>query len=601
MPKDLWDITDRKSTKTKLELIKSTFYVWLTIWQAQNWINNEWYVIDLFAGQGFYTDKGKKVPGSSVIFLKQIKNQIKKLKDKGIEIHLFSIEKNKRNFENLKNEINGYLEENACINDVVDCKILNGDCNEEIDYVLEEISNKKENPLFVLVDPTGLQIKRRTMDKIIDLKNTKDILFNYILEGVRRTSGIELKKIRGEKISRREIKAVDTLKSFLGNDIKIIERKKPEDLKVLKSYVNATYSEKNLYVVGYNVEYPDRKDDLYYLLFASKNKKIVQIVKDIYARQKEKIKGKTLFNSKEFYIKSILEITPVRNEKELNYYFIKRKHLLYKTKVEYGDWTINHIIGCSHGCRFPCYAMMMAKRFGWVKSYEDWRKPRIAENALDLLEKEIKKYKESIRFVHLSFMTDPFMYDFKKGELIPEVKNLSMQIIALLNKNGIRVTTLTKGFYPIEEIVKSDLLKSNEYGITLVSLNQEFKVRFEPYSAPYEKRIESLYGLHKAGLKTWVSIEPYPTPNLDYSAKNIEKLLEKIKFVDKLVFGKINYNTQSKHFEENEDFYKEISQKVINFCEKNGIKYHIKVGTPTSSNEINGKKDTKYIFSDSNE
>ncbi|MCX7911219.1 MAG: radical SAM protein, partial [Endomicrobia bacterium] len=46
---------------------------------------------------------------------------------------------------------------------------------------------------------------------------------------------------------------------------------------------------------------------------------------------------------------------------------MERKSLLYKTEVEYGDWTINHIIGCKHGCKFPCYAMMMAKKFGWVK------------------------------------------------------------------------------------------------------------------------------------------------------------------------------------------------------------------------------------------
>jgi len=46
---------------------------------------------------------------------------------------------------------------------------------------------------------------------------------------------------------------------------------------------------------------------------------------------------------------------------------ITRKSLLYKTAVEYGDYTINHVEGCSHGCRYPCYAMMMAKRFGKVQ------------------------------------------------------------------------------------------------------------------------------------------------------------------------------------------------------------------------------------------
>lgn len=40
---------------------------------------------------------------------------------------------------------------------------------------------------------------------------------------------------------------------------------------------------------------------------------------------------------------------------------IERKTMLYKTGVEYGDYTINHVQGCAHGCKFPCYAMMMAK------------------------------------------------------------------------------------------------------------------------------------------------------------------------------------------------------------------------------------------------
>ena len=89
--------------------------------------------------------------------------------------------------------------------------------------------------------------------------------------------------------------------------------------------------------------------------------------------------------------------------------YIKRKSLLYKTGVEYGDFTINHIEGCSHGCRFPCYAAMMARRFGKIESYSDWIKPKLVENALELLDKEIPKYKDEINFVHLCFMTDPFI------------------------------------------------------------------------------------------------------------------------------------------------------------------------------------------------
>jgi len=47
-----------------------------------------------------------------------------------------------------------------------------------------------------------------------------------------------------------------------------------------------------------------------------------------------------------------------------------RKTMLYKTEVEYGDYTMNHVLGCAHGCKYPCYAYLQKKRFGEVKSYE---------------------------------------------------------------------------------------------------------------------------------------------------------------------------------------------------------------------------------------
>ena len=79
---------------------------------------------------------------------------------------------------------------------------------------------------------------------------------------------------------------------------------------------------------------------------------------------------------------------------------ITRKSLIYKTNVEYGDYTINHIQGCSHGCKYPCYAYLLKKRFGVVKTYEDWISPCIVENTLELLDKEIPKFKDKIQSLH---------------------------------------------------------------------------------------------------------------------------------------------------------------------------------------------------------
>jgi len=217
--------------------------------------------------------------------------------------------------------------------------------------------------------------------------------------------------------------------------------------------------------------------------------------------------------------------------------------------------------------------MMMKKRFGIIKDYRDWRRPKIVSNALDLLDKEIPKYKSKMDAVYLCFSTDPFMYLHK------EVANLSLKIIERLNKDGIRSVVLTKGKYPKILTDVETYGKNNEYGITLVSLSRKFKVMFEPYAAPLNERIKSLKILHDKGLKTWVSMEPYPTPNL--VKQDLIKILEKVSFVDKIIFGRLNYNKKSTQFKNNKDFYNDCVEIVIQFCKKNKIDYHIKDGTQT--------------------
>ena len=233
------------------------------------------------------------------------------------------------------------------------------------------------------------------------------------------------------------------------------------------------------------------------------------------------------------------------NKKKLQYK--TKKSLLYKSKVEYASWSINHIENCAHGCKFPCYAMLMAKRFGRIKTYEDWLSPFLVENSLELLDKEIPRYKKKIDFVHLSFMTDPFMTGY------PEIEEMTLKIIEKLNKNNIKVTILTKGIYPNNLTDSSKYTLNNEYGITLVSLNEDFRNNFEPFTAKHKERINGLKHLSNAGLKTWVSIEPYPTPNLD-KKQNLDELLDSIKFVNKIIFGKLNYNITANRSEANNFF-----------------------------------------------
>lgn len=254
--------------------------------------------------------------------------------------------------------------------------------------------------------------------------------------------------------------------------------------------------------------------------------------------------------------------------------YIQRKTMLYETGVEYGDYTMNHVLGCAHGCLFPCYAFQQKKRFGQIKDYEEWMKPYLVQNTLQLLQKEIPKLRNKIQSVQLCFSTDPFMYQYD------EIKNMSLAAIEMLNAAGIKCTVLTKGILPIELADRKKYPLENEYGITLISIDEEYRKKKEPYASPYIERLAAMKALHDKGCKTWVSIEPYPTPN--QIEQELRELLETISFANRIIFGRTNYCTEvSKGYPVHKHFYNVKAQEVINFCMQTGIDYYIKEKTIT--------------------
>ncbi len=247
---------------------------------------------------------------------------------------------------------------------------------------------------------------------------------------------------------------------------------------------------------------------------------------------------------------------------------IERKSMLYKTKVEYGDYTMNHVLGCSHGCKYPCYAFLMAKRFGKVKTYEEWCNPVLVSNTLELLDKEIPRLKDKIKNVQLCFTTDSFMYGYD------DVCKMSLASIKRLNQDDIPCIVLSKGELPYK---LASFSKKNVYGITLVSLDEGYRENYEPGSAPYEVRISALEALHAAGCRTWVSMEPYPTPNL--IEQSLHNILERVSFADRIIFGRTNYNKTVSSYPRVKSWYNDQATQVIAFCKSKGIDYYIKKGT----------------------
>lgn len=251
--------------------------------------------------------------------------------------------------------------------------------------------------------------------------------------------------------------------------------------------------------------------------------------------------------------------------------------LLYKSKVEFEDYALNPFVGCSHGCRYPCYAMMMAQRYDNTMTAERWVNPQLRadpEIIYRILKSEIRRLKYDINEVHLCFTTDIFMYRQ------PELIKVSLGIIQILKENNICYKALTKGIIPVDDIIRIENIRpdlglfdepvENSYGISLVSLDESFRERWEPGAAPYRDRLEALRKIHFAGLKTFIYMEPF-SPE-DTSLDELRNILEQIKFVDKITFGSWQYNQAKSGKQE----YPEYVDLITDFCHLNNIGLKVK-------------------------
>ena len=145
----------------------------------------------------------------------------------------------------------------------------------------------------------------------------------------------------------------------------------------------------------------------------------------------------------------------------------------------------------------------------------------------------------------------------------PEVETLSLGIIERLNARRVRASVLTKGLLS-PALAHRPFRRDNTLGISLVSLDEGFRRRFEPGAAPYADRIAALRALHEAGCRTLVHIEPYPTPNI--VQQDVRPLLEAVAFVDELYFSGWNYSPLPGRCPDRERFYREQARVVRAFC-----------------------------------
>lgn len=206
----------------------------------------------------------------------------------------------------------------------------------------------------------------------------------------------------------------------------------------------------------------------------------------------------------------------------------ERKSLLNVSGVNWPDhvgnfpilYNCNIGMGCLHNCIY-CYAPLVLK-----KKRNTWKNWMPAINSVELLRKEIDKPAGRVMF---SSTTEPY--------LDPQ---MARTILKMLLDSKHYILIITKRSDVINDI---DILRNRnnvEVGLSITGLDDDAVQKWEPNAPPVSQRIMAASILHKAGIKTFASIEPW-IPGVTHPIKIVKKLDN---VIDRWVIGALNYMHQ---------------------------------------------------------
>lgn len=171
------------------------------------------------------------------------------------------------------------------------------------------------------------------------------------------------------------------------------------------------------------------------------------------------------------------------------------KSLLNKSAI--ADYCVNPYVGCQHGCRY-CYAAGITFRFR--RRQEEWGEfLDVKVNAVDVLGREVRRRR--VGKVYMSSLTDPY-------QPVERKYGLTRKILEILVGKGFPIIIQTKSNLVTRDI---DILKrnsSNEVGVTIVTMDENVRKDFEPFSSSSEERLEAVRLAKENGLKTYVFFGP---------------------------------------------------------------------------------------------
>jgi len=190
---------------------------------------------------------------------------------------------------------------------------------------------------------------------------------------------------------------------------------------------------------------------------------------------------------------------------------------------EYCGLAMNHYTGCTHRCLY-CYVPMI--RHLTKEEFHRSAVPRLTRDEISVSAAAIEGNNKP---VFLSFTSDPY----QRAE---EEYGLTRYVIQTLHEYDHPVAILTKG----GTLAQCDFdlyRKDDSFGVTLTFTEKNKSKLWEPGAARPEDRLNNLMEAHKAGIKTWVSLEPVIVP-----IETIALIHMAAPYTDHFKVGKLNYH-----------------------------------------------------------
>lgn len=175
---------------------------------------------------------------------------------------------------------------------------------------------------------------------------------------------------------------------------------------------------------------------------------------------------------------------------------IKAKQILLTNKNTswFGtNYTFNIYKGCSHGCIY-CDSQSD------VYKIKEFDKIKVKENALEILEKELKS-KKNKGVVATGSMSDP--YNPLEKDLL-----LTLDALKLVEKYNFGLSIATKSDLITRDIdIIKEISKKNPtiVKITITTFKDALAKKIEPYAPLSSKRFEALEKLSNKGIFFWYS------------------------------------------------------------------------------------------------